>query len=103
MPSQRENEHVTEVVSFRIDPQTYRCILNIAERLFGGVKSKAIREALAIGLCTLCDDQACPFRRLTLTRVSREIKVDLGTAELVLKITLLPKKIEKPLIFREKA
>jgi len=97
---QNQSELKTITISVRVDPLTYECISSIADRLFNGKKSSAIREALAIGLCTLCDRE-CPARRLTLTHTSKKLEIDLGTAELHIELTLLPKKIEKPVIFEQ--
>ncbi len=89
------------LIHLRMDRETYSCLEEIAERLYGGNRSKAVRECLAIGMCTLCSDQECSRRRLSLEAVNRELVIDLGSATLKLTIELKPKVVEKPLIFSE--
>ena len=87
------------VVKLRMDRETYRCLQEIADRLYGGNRSKAIRECLAIGMCTLCTREGCPRRRMSLEEVSREVNLDLGSATLQIELKLRPKTVEKPLVF----
>ena len=86
-------------VRLRMDRDTFRCLQEIADRLYKGNRSKAIRECLAIGMCTLCSNPDCPRRRLSLEEVVREAMFDLGSATLKLTVELKPKTVEKPLIY----